>query len=67
MFLMNAISDSCCLENVEAVLGVTIRVSQGKQAHLHKYAVKNTLAAPGCGCGDGVESEVPHPAPPAPH
>lgn len=25
-----------------------IRVSQGKHAHLHKYAVKHTLVAPGC-------------------
>lgn len=35
-----------------------IRVSQSKHAHLHKYAVKHTLAAPGCGCGDGSENEA---------
>lgn len=35
-----------------------IRVSQSKHAHLHKYAVKHTLAAPGCGCGDGRENEA---------
>lgn len=33
-----------------------IRVRQGKHTHLHKYAVKHTLVAPGC--GDGGESEA---------
>lgn len=27
-----------------------------KHAHLHKYAVKHTLVAPGCGFGDGTEA-----------
>lgn len=35
-----------------------IRVSQGKHAHLHKYAVKHTHVAPGCSCGDGGVSET---------
>lgn len=35
-----------------------IRVSQSKHAHLHKYVVKHTLAAPGRGCGGGSESEA---------
>lgn len=35
-----------------------IPASQSKHAHLHKYAVKHTLAAPGCSCGDGRENEA---------
>ncbi len=35
-----------------------IRVSHSKHAHLHKYAVKHTLAAPGCARGDGGENEA---------
>lgn len=35
-----------------------ICVSQSKHAHLHKYAVKHTLVAPGCGYGDGSENEA---------
>lgn len=44
-----------------------IRVSQGKHAHLHKYAVKHTLVAPGCGCGDGGESEASPASQPTSH